>query len=122
MIFSGEYYGNHSNETAPTSPTMSGSQVSGAQNQTSNLGSSCDCNNIQNVQEAAPTNNPSGGEGNPAEGNNPAEGSNPVGGESSNSAGGKRSNPLGDKDSNPLGGGGPSDAAEAATGGMGSKD
>lgn len=68
ILNSGEYYGHHSNETAPTSPSMSGSQLSGAQNSTSNLGNNCDCSNVQNVQEMAPTeagatNSPAGGEG-----------------------------------------------------------
>ncbi|XP_055313354.1 uncharacterized protein LOC129574851 [Sitodiplosis mosellana] len=70
--YGGEYYNNHSNETAPTSPSMSGSQVSGAQNSTSNLTNNCDCNNVQNVQEMAPTdagatNSPSEGAGNPSD-------------------------------------------------------
>ncbi|XP_031621803.1 uncharacterized protein LOC116339868 [Contarinia nasturtii] len=68
--YAGEYYGNHSNETAPTSPSMSGSQLSGAQNSTSDLGNNCDCNNIQNVQEMAPTDNPSSG----GDGDSPAGG------------------------------------------------
>lgn len=52
---SGEYYSSHSNETAPTSPSVSGGQLSGVQDSTSNLTNGCDCNNINNLQEIAPT-------------------------------------------------------------------
>lgn len=70
---SGEYGSHYQNETAPTSPSMNGGQVSGAQNQTSGLTNNCDCSNVQNVQEMAPTeagatpNSPAGGD-NPASG------------------------------------------------------
>lgn len=47
---------------------MSGGQLSGAQNSTSSNFNNCDCSNVQNVQEMAPTdagatNSPAGGEG-----------------------------------------------------------
>lgn len=67
FIQSGEYYSNHQNETAPTSPSMSGGSISSAQNNTMPT-NTCDCNNVQNVQEMAPTNadatNSPGGESN----------------------------------------------------------
>lgn len=50
---SGDYYSNHSNETAPTSPAMSGGSLN-MQNATT-PSNTCDCNNISNVQEMAPT-------------------------------------------------------------------
>lgn len=49
-----EYYSHHSNETSPTSPTISGGQTN-VQNSTLPT-STCDSNQISNVQEAAPTN------------------------------------------------------------------
>lgn len=58
--YAGEYYGNHSNETAPTSPSLSG----GSMNiQNSSLPtSSCDCSQINNVQEMVPTDQSPAGE------------------------------------------------------------
>lgn len=55
--YPGEYYSHHSNETSPTSPTMSGGQAN-VENSTLPT-STCDCNQISNVQEAAPTNSAS---------------------------------------------------------------
>lgn len=58
--YAGDYYGNHSNETAPTSPSVSGGSLNGAQNSTM-PSNTCDCNNVGNVQEMAPTNAPTNG-------------------------------------------------------------
>lgn len=63
--YPGEYYSHHSNETSPTTPTMSGGQAN-FQNSTLPT-STCDCNQISNVNEFAPTNSaptdvPAGGD------------------------------------------------------------
>lgn len=51
--YAGEYYSHHANETAPTSPSFSSGQIN---IQDSSLPtSSCDCNQIGNVQEMVPT-------------------------------------------------------------------
>lgn len=50
--YAGEYYGNHSNETAPTSPSMNSGSMQNASLPTS----TCDCSQISNVQEAVPSN------------------------------------------------------------------
>lgn len=52
--YPGEYYSHHSNESSPTSPSMSGSEVN-VQN-SSLPTSNCDCNQMTEVQEMAPTN------------------------------------------------------------------
>lgn len=58
--YGGEYYGNHSNETAPTSPSMSGGSLN-IQNSTL-PSSSCDCSQVNNVQEMVPSDQtPAGG-------------------------------------------------------------
>lgn len=51
--YAGDYYANHSNETAPTSPSLSGGSMD-IQN-TTLPNSSCDCSQINNVQEMVPT-------------------------------------------------------------------
>lgn len=56
--YPGEYYSHHSNESSPTSPSMSSSEVD---IQNSNLTTSnCDCNQISDVQEMTPTNSAPG--------------------------------------------------------------
>lgn len=48
-FFSGGYYASHSNDSSPTSPSMSGDSLN-LQN------SGCDCSQVSNLQEVAPTN------------------------------------------------------------------
>lgn len=49
--YAGEYYDNHSNETSPTSPSVSGGSMN-VQNSSLPAG---DCSQINNVQETVPT-------------------------------------------------------------------
>ncbi|XP_055321764.1 osteocalcin 2-like [Sitodiplosis mosellana] len=52
--YPGGYYANHSNESSPTSPSMSGDSFN-LQN-SSIATTNCDCSQVTNAQEVAPTN------------------------------------------------------------------
>lgn len=56
--YGGEYYANHSNETAPTSPSVSGGSANIQEASLPSTG--CDSSQIDNAQDMAPANPASG--------------------------------------------------------------
>lgn len=58
--YAGEYYSHHSNESLPTSPSLSSGSLDV---QNTNISRPCDCNQMTNVQEMVPTDASSAGQG-----------------------------------------------------------
>lgn len=56
LYHSGGYYANHSNESSPTSPSVSGGSLNLQNSSMASTG--CDCSQVSNVQDVTPTNAP----------------------------------------------------------------
>lgn len=78
--YAGDYYGRHSNESMPTSPSLSSGSVN---LQNTSMPQTCDCNQINNVQEMVPTDASQAGQQAPGQG---GDGAPEAGGESAPAA------------------------------------